>query len=134
MASLFPIRVLYVSLSSVFHPTVRTSASSVNERIGRVLSIPNPSLKCRHSVSRGQQAAEAALAGTQQTDFQMLWECTRRVTDAGNMYVIVANLRLPLCTHDLRYPCVGGCHGNNSSPSGPIRHDGPRHLSHQLGG
>lgn len=27
-----------------------------------------------------------------------------------------------------------GCHGNSSSPSGPVRQDGPRHLSHQLGG
>lgn len=27
-----------------------------------------------------------------------------------------------------------GCHGNDSSPSGPVRWNGPRHLSHQLGG
>lgn len=27
-----------------------------------------------------------------------------------------------------------GCHGNDSSPSGPVRQNGPRHLSHQLGG
>lgn len=83
---------------------------------------------------RSQQTTEAALGAAQQTDFQMLWNRTCNVTDAENTYVIVAGLFFPLCTHDLRYPHVGGCHGNNSSLSGPGRQNGPRHLSHQMGG
>lgn len=47
MASLFLLRLPYVSLSLLFHPTVRTSESSVNERTGRGVSISSPSL--RHS-------------------------------------------------------------------------------------
>lgn len=83
---------------------------------------------------RGQQATEAVLGAAQQTDFQTLWNRTYNVTDAAeNVYVIVASLFLHLCTHDLRYPHVGGCHGNKSSPSGSGRQNGPRHLSHQMG-
>lgn len=69
-------------------------------------------------------------------ELDALWDvtATKRVTDAENTRVDVAGSLGPLCRRDLKYPRVKGCQGDSSSPSGPVRQNGPKHLSDQLGG